>query len=230
MRAAPRAERRAQVVPGSTGPFRRIGLLGVWAGCVGAATGLALLAVPAQVPPDVYSFPVSDGWFTVTQLLFCLQHLALLPALWALRDRALGGPGRLPRTGACVAVAGMTLLALMELAAISAADDATPSARTDAIDTGFGIASVLVGAGAVAAGLGVARHGTALGRLRLLPLGIGVYVFVPLTPAVFGPHAVARLAISGWMLLFALLGWALLRVTTRGQVAADTTSPSRRPR
>jgi hypothetical protein len=39
----------------------------------------------------------------------------------------------------------------------------------------------------------------------------GVYVFVPLTPALLGPFVLARLAITGWMLLFAALGWVLLR-------------------
>jgi hypothetical protein len=205
-----RAEQAAEALPGSTGSSRRVGLLVIWAGCVGAAIGLTLLVVPPQVPGDDYSFPLGDRWFTVTQLVLGLQHLALLPALWALREPTIGGPLRLSRTGAYTAVTGMALLAVMEFAAISAVDYAMPSPRTDALDTGFGIASVLVGLGAVAAALGAARHGKALGRLRFVPLAIGVYVFVPLTPAVFGPDAVARLAISGWMLLFALLGWALL--------------------
>jgi hypothetical protein len=39
-----------------------------------------------------------------------------------------------------------------------------------------------------------------------------VYVFVPLTPALFASYLAARLAIGGWMLGFALLGWALIHM------------------
>ena len=42
-----------------------------------------------------------------------------------------------------------------------------------------------------------------------MPLALGVWVFVPMTPAIMAGFMPARLAITGWMLLFAALGWAL---------------------
>jgi hypothetical protein len=42
-------------------------------------------------------------------------------------------------------------------------------------------------------------------------LTLGVYVFVPLFPAVIGPMVQGRIAIGVWMLLFAALGIALVR-------------------
>ena len=47
------------------------------------------------------------------------------------------------------------------------------------------------------------------GWSRFVPLGLGVWVFVPMLPALAGPFVAARLAITGWMRLFALLGWRL---------------------
>jgi hypothetical protein len=44
-----------------------------------------------------------------------------------------------------------------------------------------------------------------------VPLALGVYVFVPLLPAIFGPMVLGRIAIGVWMLLFGALGVALTR-------------------
>lgn len=38
-----------------------------------------------------------------------------------------------------------------------------------------------------------------------------------MTPALFGPFVFARLAITAWMLLFALLGWVLMRQPMSGE-------------
>ncbi len=43
----------------------------------------------------------------------------------------------------------------------------------------------------------------------------GVFVFVPMMPALMGPFVLARLAITAWMLLFAALGYALWKVGER---------------
>jgi hypothetical protein len=42
-------------------------------------------------------------------------------------------------------------------------------------------------------------------------MATGAYVFAPMGPALVGPFVLARLAIGGWMLLFAALGWVLVR-------------------
>jgi hypothetical protein len=46
---------------------------------------------------------------------------------------------------------------------------------------------------------------------RWVPLTMGVWVFVPMIPAMLAGFLPARLAISAWMLLYAALGWALVR-------------------
>lgn len=61
------------------------------------------------------------------------------------------------------------------------------------------------------AGIAVIRAGLWRGWRRVVPLVLGVYVFVPMTPALFGSYVLARLAIGGWMLGFAFLGWALIK-------------------
>ena len=45
-------------------------------------------------------------------------------------------------------------------------------------------------------------------------LALGVYVFVPLAPAVGGSFVAGRLGIGGWMVLYAALGYGLTRLRT----------------
>ena len=64
------------------------------------------------------------------------------------------------------------------------------------------------------------RRGTAAWTgapwLPALVLLLGLFVFVPLTPAIMGELGGAfvsgRLAIGGWMLLFSVLGYVLTRI------------------
>lgn len=73
------------------------------------------------------------------------------------------------------------------------------------------MASTAIGLFLILAGIAVLRARVWPGWQRYLPLALGIYVFVPLTPGIFGPFVIARLVIAGWMALFAVLGWVLLR-------------------
>ncbi len=190
---------------------RRAGLVCLWGGLLGAASGIALAVVPPAVEPDVYGYPLGPTAFTLIHSFFFVQHLALVLGLLALWRSGALGKTRLGPWGTGTAVVGMTLLALTELAAIPAANAPYPSPHTDILDTIYGVASMVIGIGLVLTGIAVLRAGLWQGWQRFLPLLLGVYVFVPMTPAIFGPFVLARLAISGWMLLFALLGWELAR-------------------
>ena len=79
---------------------------------------------------------------------------------------------------------------------------------------------MLIGSGFTVAGsLCFARKGPA-GRGRRLPgavLAPGVYIFVALVPTVNAPDPIGRLGIGGWMLLFAVLGYALTQLNDHGR-------------
>ena len=63
--------------------------------------------------------------------------------------------------------------------------------------------------------------------MPLLVLVIGVFVFVPMTPAIIASYEAARIAIGVWMLLFAALGLGLTRISPRPAVTAAPGNPSR---
>lgn len=167
--------------------------------------------VRASVDDEMYSYPLTAAGFTIIQVWFFIQHLGLILGLVGLWHSRAAGSSRSGWWGVVASVAGMLLLAMTELVAISAADDRYPSSRTDLLDVMYGVSTILTGVGLIVAGVAVARSTTWSGWMRWLPLVTGVYVFVPLTPAILGPFVLARIAIAVWMLLFAALGWALVR-------------------
>ncbi|MBA2577225.1 MAG: hypothetical protein H0V05_11400 [Euzebyaceae bacterium] len=180
------------------------------AGLAGVAAAIFMIVVDPAVGEDRYSYPLTPRGFTALQVFFAIHHVGLLAGLYGLWRSAALGTSRLGRWGAWGAIAGMALLTVTELVAIAGADSAYPSGRTDMLDSLYGVSSVLIGVTLIVAGIAVIRVGRWRGWRRLVPLLLGVYVFVPMTPALFGPFVLARLVIGGWMFGFAVLGWALV--------------------
>ena len=191
---------------------RQAGLACLAAGLLGAASGVLLAVWPAQVADDRYSYPLTAGVFAAVQVWFFVQHLGLLAGIAALAPAGVMAPGRASRWGVLLAVLGMALLAVTELLAISARDTTYPGPGTGVLDALYGVSSIAVGVGLVLAGLAVRRRGAWTGWRRDVVLVSGVFVFVPMMPALVGPFVLARLAITVWMLLFAAIGYALWQV------------------
>ena len=187
------------------------GTLCLWAGLLGAASGIYLAAVRPAVSPERFSYPLESAQFALIQIWFVIQHLGLLVGIVALGANGATARSGSSRFGQVAAVVGMTMLTLTEFVAILAARAPASSNSVTLLEVGYGISSTLIGLGLVMVGVAVLRSRTWHGWHRFVPLAIGVYVFVPMTPALAGPFVVARIAISGWMLLFALLGWTLMK-------------------
>lgn len=119
------------------------------------------------------------------------------------------------------AAVGLVLLTAMELVTIVAYDAATDSSLATLVNNLYGPPVILIGAGLLVAGIALVRQGTAgwVGArwMPALVLLMGVYVFVPLTPAIMGSFVAGRLGIGGWMLLFAVLGFGLTRLPDEQQ-------------
>lgn len=193
----------------SVASVRSAGAVCLAAGILGAVSGIFLAAYPGQVSEDMFSYPLTAGGFTVLQVWFFVQHLGLLAGIAALVRAAVTAPGRSTRWGVGLAVFGMALLAVTELIAITARNSTYPGDGTGLLDVLYGVSSVAVGVGLILAGIAVRRGGRWSGWRGLVVLVAGIFVFVPMMPALVGPFVLARLAITVWMLLFAALGYAL---------------------
>lgn len=186
-------------------------MIGFWAAVLGVAAGLFLIFYPAAVDDGRYSYPFTATGFTIAQVVFCVQHLGLAVLLAALWTSGAAGRSGLGRIGVGGSVLFMLGLAAVEVAAISARDSLYPSPRTDTLDIWYGVTSIGGGLFLILAGIAVLRAKAWSGWQRYLPLAMGIYVFVPLTPGILGPFVLARLVITGWMALFGVLAWSLLR-------------------
>lgn len=191
------------------------------AGILGAASGIFLAVYPGQVSEDMFSYPLTADGFTVIQIWFFVQHLGLAAGIAALTGAAVMAQGCSARWGTRLAVSGMTLLAVTELVAITARDSTYPGDGTGLLDVLYGVSSVAAGVGLILAGLAVRRQGRWTGWRGVVVLVAGIFVFVPMMPALVGPFVLARLAITVWMLLFASLGYALW--TQRGAGEGNAT-------
>lgn len=188
---------------------RRLGAVGFWGGIAGALSALVVILYPPLVAPEQFSYPFTAAGFTVAQVFFAVQHVTMVAVILALLRSPAVGSSRLARAGLRTGIAGLALLALLELAAITAAHSVSGEPLYDLVQSLFGIPTMLTGIGLMLGGVGVLRAGTWKGAKRFLPLILGVYVFVALTPAILGPHIAGRLGIGIWVLLFGYLGWLL---------------------
>jgi hypothetical protein len=192
---------------------------GAWclaAGLVGVAQAAVVLAWPKQVSIDRFSYPFTSTGFVVAQATFALQHIPLAIGVAALGSLPAVRRSRTARIGVVVAVVGLALLALLEVIAMSASGDAEHSSYGNLILNAYAAPVLLVGVGLTVAGVALLRGGRAAWTgapwMPWLVLSLGGYVFFPLSPAIAGSFTAGRLGIGGWMVLYTLLGYGLLRV------------------
>jgi hypothetical protein len=180
---------------------------------IGALQAVVLVAVPAQVGKDRFSYPFDVTGHALAQTSFLLQHLGLVAGLVALMSLPAGRLSRPTRYGLWAGTIGMVILAVQELVAIAPADEPLTSDLATLVSGLYAVPVLLIGVGLTVGGIGLARHSQATtpSWLRWLPTVLGVWVFVPLSPALMAPFLAGRIAIGSWMALFIALGWGLSR-------------------
>lgn len=191
--------------------IRTAGILCFWAATLGATSGIYLAFIDPAVPESQWSYPLNVTAFAAIQVWFALQHIGLLLGLIALRWTGALGQSTLGRIGHLVAIASMLGFALTELAAILPANDTKDSPLVGLLGAAYGVFSIALGAALVVEGIAVLQAKVWQGWPRWIPLALGVWVFLPMLPALALSFGGARFAIAGWMLLFAALGWVLMR-------------------
>lgn len=194
---------------------RRAGAWCLAGALLGVAQAALLLAWPHQVSESMFRYPMTTGWFVAAQLSFAAQHLMLLAGVVALLRVEPVHSSRTAQLAVSAAAAGIALLTLLEVVAIWAYDAAQHSSRGNLVNDLYSVPVLLIGVGLVVAGVvSVRRRGSWIGATWLpwVLLTLGGYVFVVLSWAIPASFAAGRLGIGGWMILFAALGYGLIRL------------------
>jgi hypothetical protein len=170
-----------------------------------ALVGLVLTAVSVVYILIVAVTGVELSWGFVLQALI---HVGELAIVLAVAGSAAWRAGLVGRIGVGVAVLGEVLLIVAELV------DPFNGPVGDQI---FNVAPPLAGLGMVLVGIAVLRSGAWSGWHRFMPLLVGVWMFVVVTPLLIafgGPPVLAPLlAVGGWDLCWALAAVAVLAET-----------------
>jgi len=183
-----------------------MGVRGVRASA-GSGVVLAVLGVAYAVAAMTGWDPSWGAWF---RAVLHLGELAVVMALAALLTN-VGERGLLGRVGWAAAGIGQLLLAVAEV---------VYPAAPDLGDTLFGIGPLLSGLGMICVGIVVLRGRTL--RWRVLPLIVGTWILVPVTPVLIAtggpPNPIALAAIATWDVLWAATAAAVLLSTSTAPV------------
>jgi hypothetical protein len=212
--AAPQASGSSGSSGGSGGPSSFVRAAGLWCAAgavVGVIGGLVTAFVPASVGTDRYSYPYTPTGYVIAEASFAVNHILLLVGLLGLARSGVLGDGRLGRLGVWTAGIGMAGLTGCEFVSMSLANSAYPTSRTDALDVGYGVSSLLIATGLILAGIAVvrARRWTGWARYIVLACGVGFFVFA--LPGLLAGFLAGRVGLSAWLLLWLALGLALTR-------------------
>lgn len=168
--------------------------LAAWSLMAGAVLqiGLGVLLAPHQNP--------SSPLFGLVTGLNLTSHLLLLAGIAGWLKSGAWGASRLGRTGLVVTLLGLATLTLAEPASL---------VNMEAAVVGFGVATLLIMAGMLLAGVAMLRSGHWRGWRRFAPLACGLFVPLILGPAFALPGYAANYAIGAWGLCWLLLGLAV---------------------
>jgi hypothetical protein len=173
-----------------------------------AGVVVASLRSTSTVPDDRLNFPLSGNLATTAEIVWGLSQLAFLVALAAFRRTPALAASRSGRIGATLAFVGGWLFLGGHLVCLIFRDALTSDAPGLTAASLFGIGSVLIAAGLIAAGTVVLRGGQWLSWRRVTPLAVGGWMlvmiplqFTGLLQAAVAVHAITVGAFAVAMLL-----------------------------
>lgn len=190
--------------------IRQAGIACIVGAAIAIAGELVLALAPQAAGSDRLSHPLTPDAYRLLESSLTVGRLLLIAGVLGIARAAAAGAGRAARSGLGTTVAGLALLAGCEVGAVLLADSAYPTARTGLLEAAYGLATILVGLGLTVTGIMVRRVGRWTGWARHVVFAAGLAVFVIVLPAVAGPQPLGRIALVGWMLLWAAIGVALV--------------------
>jgi hypothetical protein len=174
---------------------------------IASAVAMGVVTASTTVSDDLFRYPMTHDAFIAFSAFAAVVHLILLVGIVGLRRSGLAGPSRGARAGLACVIGGTALLFLSEWGSIAVVDQDKTDAGASVVMGGFGLATLLVTFGMLAAGRATLRSGGWASWRRYAPLICGALSLVVI-PIQFTPVLWLGVAIYG--LGYMVLGVALV--------------------
>jgi hypothetical protein len=161
--------------------YRRRGGTLVIAGAVLTIAGAAVSAIvqgSTSVPDDLVRYPFSHDAFGPFTVFAAVCHLLMLVGVVYLARGGFAGDSRTGRSGLGCVIAGLALLFVSEWAQLPFADQHTSATGPSIVDSGFGLATLLLAGGMIAVGVATLREPSMESWRRYAPLICGLLSLV----------------------------------------------------
>jgi hypothetical protein len=141
--------------------YRRRGGILVIAGAlltIAAALLSAVVQGTSSLPDSLVRYPFSHDAFLPFTAFAAACHLLMLAGVLYLARGGLAGESRTGRIGLRCVIAGLALLFVCEWAQLPFADQHTSNTGPSIVDSGFGLATLLLAGGMIAIGVATLRQ------------------------------------------------------------------------
>jgi len=195
--------------------YRRRGGIVLIAGALLTIAGALVSAVvqgSSSVPDSLVRYPFSHHAFAPFTVFAAACHLLMLVGVLYLARGGLAGDSRTGRIGLGCVIAGLALLFVCEWAQLPFLDEHTSNTGPSIVDSGFGLATLLLSGGMIAVGVATLRQPSWGSWRQYAPLICGL-LSVGVIPIQF--TSVLWLGITVLCLGYVLLGVAVIGEGTR---------------
>jgi hypothetical protein len=141
--------------------YRRRGGIALIAGAlltIAAAVLSAIVHGTSSVPDDLVRYPFSHHAFVPFTVFAAACHLLMLAGVVYLARGHLAADSKTGRIGLQCVIAGLTLLFVCEWLQLPFADQHTSNTGPTIVDSGFGLATLLLAGGMIAVGIATLRQ------------------------------------------------------------------------
>ena len=193
---------------------KRGGLAAIAGALLAIAGNAVVLAATPAVPENQVSYPLSAHAFQLGQVFFALTQALMAAGIVALVRSQAVRPSRTRRIFGWLAIAGVVLTVPGELALIPVAGSTADAASASAASTLYGVAVLLTDIGLIGFGVLALRQHRWPAAWRLLPVILGVFQLLVVTPVSLSAGFASTAAfavITVADLLTAGIGVALIR-------------------
>jgi hypothetical protein len=161
--------------------YRRHAGIALITGALLTIVGALLSAVvqgTSSVPDKLVRYPFSHNAFLPFTIFAAVCHLLMLIGVLYLAQGGLAGDSRTGRMGLRCVITGLALLFVCEWAQLPFADQHTSNTGPSIVDSGFGLATLLLAGGMIAVGVATLRRPSLGSWRRYAPLICGLLSLV----------------------------------------------------